>query len=439
MLGIFQTQVSSYQEIVDVITQAVREGEVEPGQELPSVRSLAQKVGVNPGTVALAYRTLRERSIITTAQGRKSRISRIPVSQRAIEVQVPAGVKNLAVVGPDPLLLPDVNAIVKRGLFRPTLYDVEHVDPGLRRIMEEQFASDGVQGELTVTSGALDAFERIAQVHLKPGDAVIVEDPSWSSALNLIQALGLEPVGASVDDEGITPEALEKALASRRISALLVTTRAQNPFGSALTERRAHALRAVLEKYPHVIVVEDDHAALITQCPPFTLTAGRTHYAVIRSMNKALGPDLRISIMMSDLFTADAVQRRMFVGAGWVSHFTQRITAALLEDSGVSQQIAHARDTYEHRRNALLDALNERGIEAYGVSGLNVAVPVSDETALVSHLLLHGWVVRAGAHFRIDTTPFVRICTSTLDPAEAVQLADAIVKLLSPSRKVSAP
>ncbi len=439
MLEIFREPLSSYQEIVDVITQAVRNGEVEAGQELPSVRSLAKTVGVNPGTVALAYRTLRERSVISTNQGRKARISNLPVAQRAITFPTPPGVRDLAFVGPDPQLLPDVNAIVRRGLFRPTLYDVEHAEPDLRRVMQEQFSADGVSGELSITSGALDAFERIAQAHLRPGDAVIVEDPSWSSSLHLIHALGLEPVGAPIDDEGITPDGLRQALESRRISALFVTTRAHNPYGSAISSARAAELRELLAAYPHVIVVEDDHAALISDAPPVTLTTGRSHYAVIRSMNKALGPDLRIAAMMSDASTADAVQRRMLVGPGWVSHFTQRITAALLEDSGVLAQIARAREAYELRRMTLLDELTARGIEAHGVSGLNIAVPVRDETALVSHLLLHGWAVRAGTLFRIDSAPFVRICTATLLPEESPRLADAIESALNPSRRFRAP
>ena len=439
MLGIFHSPVSSHQEIVDTVIQAVRNGDVEAGAELPSVRSLAAAVGVNPGTVALAYRVLRERSVITSNQGRKSRISSLPVSQRAIQLPIPPGVKNLAVVGPDPLLLPDVNAVVRRGLFRPTLYDAEHVDPDLRRVMEEHFSADGIVGELSVTNGALDAFERIAQAHLKPGDAVLVEDPSWSSALNLIRMLGLEPIGVPIDDEGMTPEGLAEALASRHVSALLVTTRAQNPFGSAITPRRAEALQEVLVKYPHVLLVEDDHAALLSEAPPVTLTTGRSHYAVIRSMNKALGPDLRISVMMSDVFTADAVQRRMLVGPGWVSHFTQRITAAMLEDSGVSAQIAASREAYELRRRTLLEALGERGITAHGASGLNVVVPVPDETATVTHLLMHGWAVRAGQDFRVAGPPFVRICTSALDPDEAVRLADAIAGILKLNRRVISP
>ena len=159
-------------------------------------------------------------------------------------------------------------------------------------------------------------LERILATHLRPGDAVIVEDPQWVSSLSLFRVLGLEIVPATIDDEGMRPAALAEALESRRISALILTPRAQNPFGSALSVERAEQLRAIIADYPKVIVVEDDHASLIAGAPAMTLTTDRTKWAVIRSMSKALGPDLRVAVISSDADTADRVEGRLQLGPG---------------------------------------------------------------------------------------------------------------------------
>jgi DNA-binding transcriptional MocR family regulator len=356
-----------------------------------------------------------------------------------MELNIPDSAVNLAIVGPDPTLLPDVNRVLAQGLFRPSLYDVQNVEASLAGVMDREFHADGIAGELTVTNGALDALERIVLAHLKPGDTMIVEDPSWSSSLGLLQVLGITTVGAAIDDEGITEEGLRTALATRHASALLVTPRAQNPFGSAMTPARAAALQGVLDEHPHLVVIEDDHAGLIGDAPAVTLTRGRSQYAVIRSMNKALGPDLRVAAMMSDPGTADAVRRRMLLGPGWVSHLLQRTVATMLQDADTLASVAHAREQYTLRREAFLAALARRGVEAHGRSGLNVLIPVPDETAVVSHLLVHGWAVRGGASFRLNAEPFIRVCTAALDPEQGEALAATLATILTPGPRVAAP
>jgi len=238
-------------------------------------------------------------------------------------------------------------------------------------------------------------------------------------------------VPVEVDDEGMRPEALRAALASRHCSALVLTPRAQNPYGSALTTRRVAELRDVLQPHPDLLLVEDDHASLIAGAPAATLTAGRSKWAVIRSMSKALGPDLRLAVVASDPETADRVQGRMLLGPGWVSHLLQRLVAAVLRDGVAVRAVADAEATYARRREALKAALGRRGIPAVGASGLNVLVPVQDEAALTGHLLARGWAVRSGEAFRLRTAPFVRVCTAALEETEAEALATVFADLLA--------
>jgi hypothetical protein len=74
----------------------------------------------------------------------------------------------------------------------------------------------------------------------------------------------------------------------------------------------------------------------------------------------------------------------------------------------------------------MIAALQERGIAAHGRSGLNVWVPVREESPVVSALLSAGWLVAAGERFRIATRPAIRITTSTLRDGEADEIARII-------------
>lgn len=87
---------------------------------------------------------------------------------------------------------------------------------------------------------------------------------------------------------------------------------------------------------------------------------------------------------------------------------------------------------YGRRRQALIGALADRGIAAYGRSGMNVWIPVPDETGAVARLLQAGWAVAPGARFRLGTPPGVRITVSTLGEEDIGPLAEAVASAVGP-------
>ena len=64
MLGEYRIVGRRAAEIAADVERAVSAGQLAPGQLLPPMRELAAELGVNPNTVAAAYRTLRERGVI---------------------------------------------------------------------------------------------------------------------------------------------------------------------------------------------------------------------------------------------------------------------------------------------------------------------------------------------------------------------------------------
>ncbi|MFH8735261.1 aminotransferase class I/II-fold pyridoxal phosphate-dependent enzyme [Streptomyces sp. NPDC017964] len=437
MLGEYPIEGRRAAEIAASVERAVGKGDLQPDQLLPPMRELAQHLGVNPNTVAAAYRTLRERGVIETAGRRGSRVRSKPATtaRELIRVDVPAGVRDVSNGNPDTGLLPPLAEAfawaAAQGDKAPVLYGDGPLEPELARHARVAFDEDGVpEGPVAVASGSLDAIERVLAAHLKPGDAVAVEDPGWGSMLDLVPALGLRVVPVGVDDDGPLPDAVERAL-SGGARALVITDRAQNPTGAAVTAPRARALRKVLAAHKDVLLIEDDHGHGIVDLPLHPLAGVTRHWAFVRSAAKAYGPDLRIAVLTGDAVTVDRVQGRQRLGPGWVSRILQRAVARLWTEGAVDTGTVAA--SYGRRRDALIAALAERGVEAHGRSGLNVWVPVPDETGAVARLLHAGWAVAPGARFRMGAAPGVRITVSTLGADDIGPVADAVASATGPA------
>lgn len=401
------------------------------------MRELAARLGVNPNTVAAAYRTLRERGVIETAGRRGSRVRPRPATtaRGSLRIDAPEGVRDVGQGNPDPALLPPLGealaAAARRDAEDPGLYGQAPVDEDFARLARAALDADGVpDGPIAVTSGSLDAIERVLAAHLRPGDAVAVEDPGWGALLDLVPALGLKPVPVALDDDGPLPAEVERALRDAGARALIVTDRAQNPTGAAVGPARAEELRRVLAAHPGVLLIEDDHGHGFVDAPLHPLAGATDHWVLVRSVAKAYGPDLRVAALTGDAVTVDRVLGRQNLGPGWVSRLLQRAVVHLWETGAVDSRAVAA--AYAERRDALVAALARRGVEAHGRSGMNVWVPVADETGTVARLLHAGWAVAPGARFRMAAGPGVRITVSGLPPADLESLADTVAAAVGP-------
>jgi DNA-binding transcriptional MocR family regulator len=415
------------------IEEQIRSGKLAAGTVLPAIRALADRLEVSPTTVAAAYRSLRVRGLVRAGGRRGTVVNRRPPLVTPALPVAPDGAINLADGNPDPALLPALAPILARLTGEHQLYGGETNRVRLIDLARRTFRRDRIPArEIAVVSGAIDAIERVLQAHLSPGDVIAVEDPSYTGVLDLIAALGMIAEPLALDEFGVRPNSLATAIRAEA-KALILTPRAQNPTGVAIDKRRAAELRAVLAKTPNTLLIEDDFAGPVSGAPATTVADPRMpRWAVIRSVSKALGPDLRLAVIAGDELTIARVEGRQRLGPRWVSHILQDAVATMWSDAKTMRQVERASYTYALRRHALIEELAKVGIEAQGRSGLNVWIPVADENAIVQSLLEDGWAVRPGAAYRVRSSPGIRVTISALKPPDARRFAGDFARALRP-------
>lgn len=414
-------------EISECVRTLVQDGELKPHDILPPVRELAQILDVNRNTVAAAYQRLVKAGI-ALSQGRLgTSICEPPKAGEQEGLSEGTMLVDLADGNPNPDWLPNLPATLSLGRNRPFLYGDDTILPELRDLGEQWLGPDSpAPHALELTHGAVDAIERLAFAHLVVGDKIAVEDPCFLGTINALRLAGLHTVGVRIDAAGMCPDALEAAL-NDGARAVLLTPRAHNPTGATLSQTRAAALKKILAKHPNVLIIVDDHFALIAGAPYHSVVpSSARQWALIRSVSKGLGPDMRLAMMTCDQDTGERLKTRLAPGMSWVSHILQTIVATQLSESSGQKALIAARDGYTQRRQVLCETLAGHGIEAWpALDGLNVWIPLpQDAKEIVFCLAQKGWLVRAGNAFDVSApTNAIRVTISKLEHEQTTQFA----------------
>ena len=416
--------------LAHAVSAAVRDGVLRAGDRLPPIRVVATELAMSPTTVSAAWGLLTRSGTVATDGRRGTRVLEQGVPgaggrYRTALDRHTAFALDLSTGVPDPALLPDLGAALRSLPAAPATgsYLDDPVLPELAEALRADWPYDAA--ELTVADGAMDAIDLLVRTTLRFGDRVVVEDPGFPPLLDLLESVGAQVVGVPVDDEGLDPDALAAALRDGA-RAVFLQPRAQNPTGVGTSERRARTLARLLDG-SDALVVEDDSAYGLCTTPLVSLgrwLPGSTVH--VRSFSKAYGPDLRLAAMSAPPEVHRAVTARRQLGQGWSSRLLQQVLVQLL--TGAGEQVAAAASTYAARRAALVAALGERGVEVGGAEGLNVWVPVGDETAAVVRLASQGIGVAPGRPFRVGTTGeagHVRVTVGLVDSG-VPELADAL-------------
>ncbi len=422
-------------EIAEAVRDLVDAGQLPPGASLPPVRTLAEHLAVNRNTVVAAYGLLVQAGVAVTRGRAGTKIIDLqPLPQEGFSNV--AGLIDIASGNPDPDLLPPADrAIAQLAADDPVLYGQPVIDPELAEWAKRMFAPDVGEAQLTVTAGSADAVQRLLADSLTVGDAVGFEQPCFLTTIQTAQAAGYRPVPMPVDAEGLTVEGLRNAL-DEGVRALVVTPRAHNPTGAVIAPARAKALAGLLAEHPHVLIIEDDHFWQLSNHPYRSIIpVNHPRWALVRSVSKSLGPDLRVGLVGSDKLTASRLAAHIRSGAMWVSHLLQRLTYLLATHSDTPAQLAYASAEYARANADLVTALAANNISATSADGVNVWIHLERGAApIVEGLTARGWLVRDGAEFSLDHTDdavnHIRVTIHQLSEQQLHQFAADLAAVL---------
>ncbi|MGO4424937.1 PLP-dependent aminotransferase family protein, partial [Streptomyces sp. MCAF7] len=212
-------------------------------------------------------------------------------------------------------------------------------------------------------SGSQQALTLLATALLEPGDTVVVEDPTYLAALQCFSFAGARIVSVPSDEDGLDPAALDALVERERPKLLYTIPTFQNPTGRTLPAERRRAVAEVAERRGLWIVEDDPYGELRFAGEPVPWIASLPEAAdrtvLLGSYSKIMAPGLRLGWLR-----APATLRRACAIAKQAADLhtptvTQMAAARYLTDADLDAHLAHVRDAYRDRRDALLAGLPE--------------------------------------------------------------------------------
>ncbi|QGW82819.1 PLP-dependent aminotransferase family protein [Variovorax paradoxus] len=218
---------------------------------------------------------------------------------------------------------------------------------------------------LIVTTGSQQALDLLGKTMISPGDKVIVEGPTFLATIQCFRLYGAQLISAPIDANGVKTDELEKLIAEHKPKFVYLIPTFGNPSGAMLSLERRKKVLELAVKYQTLIVEDDPYGDLyFGEAPPPSIMAlskdvpgSRELLAHCGSLSKVLSPGLRIGWMIAPAeLLAKATMCKQFSDAH-TSTFSQATAAQYLKSGRMPATLAHVREVYGQRAQAMGAAL----------------------------------------------------------------------------------
>ncbi len=398
-----ESDVPLYRQIVEGLREAVGRGALSAPDRLPPSRSLASELGVNRLTVARAYAELGRAGIVSARVGRGTFVASPPAgrkgadrsgahrspavvswaplfsrsSSRATEAGSAGGAASGPLAGsvsfaslfPDPSLFPTETFrralchVLRRDGPRVLGYGPPAGHPDLREMIATGLRGRGVPAvaeEIVVTSGSQQGIDLVARALVDPGDVVLVENPTYTGAVQVFHASGATLVGVPVDEQGAIVSTMQRAVERHRPKLVYLMPNFQNPTSETMSlERRREVVE--LASRARLPVLEDDFGGdLRFEGPALPALKALDRDGVIVYLStfaKKLLPGLRIGWVAAPRELAARLAALKTVTDHGTSPLLQAALYEFCRGGGLERHLEHVVACYRERRDAMLSAM----------------------------------------------------------------------------------
>ncbi|MFC3061267.1 aminotransferase-like domain-containing protein [Paenirhodobacter populi] len=307
-----------YLSLVRALRDGVRRGDLSPGSRLPTVRDLAWKLGVTPGTVARAYQIATQEGLLEAAVGRGTFVStqsrRLGPTEPLYRQPMTDPEDDDGVVDLRSPQLPDVGqvAALKTAMAEATAeLGQQYLEyPGLRRdlfcreAVIEWFRDCAIYQQITaddlvLTLGGQNGINIVMQCCLR-GDRPVVfcEELAYPGFRHAARLNRAEVVAVALDGEGMVPAALDAACRRYGGQMVCVTPDAQNPTTARMSTERRRAIVDVARRHDLQIIEDDCYTAPVTNVESLRkLGPERTWH--VTSLSKTISAGMRFGIVVA--------------------------------------------------------------------------------------------------------------------------------------------
>lgn len=376
-----------YLQLFEYIKGLITNGELKPGERLPTVRSLSESLSINNITVINAYKQLENNKYITAKKGSGYYISNTKFQKEDTLSSGDLGminapdIINFANATPHPSIFPIesfkecINEVLERDRGLAFEYQesngFKHLRESLLVYLKTKYGiSAGSWENLLIVAGAQQGIDLIGKVLLNPGDYVITENPTYDGAAALFKSRGARVVCVSMEEDGLDLIDLEKKIRVCKPKFIYLMTYCQNPTTITYSGEKLEKLIQLAKKY-NVFLVEDDTMSELDFDNQKLLTLkklDKNNSCVIylKSFSKILMPGLRTGCMIIPQSLTGEFTKIKYNSELSSSGLIQRALDLFFRTGKWEEHLKYMREIYRGKYEFMLSQLER--LHKYGIS-----------------------------------------------------------------------
>ncbi|RED43400.1 GntR family transcriptional regulator [Aestuariispira insulae] len=350
---------------------AIEDGRLPAGTKLPPHRDLAHDIGISVHTVSKAYEGLRRQGLVGSHVGRGTYVldPGRPSQQPFLMDRDPNGIIDLSISRPvyDPYHAKVMDGTLRNlpeGLdhdtylaCRPNVGLKAHRESGVKWL--RRCGLETKPENIIMTNGVCNGMTTALATIAHYGDTVVTEDIAHHLIISLCAYFGLKLKGLQTDQDGIVPEAFEKACKAQEVKVLFTVPTQANPTVTTVPDERRRKLAEIARHHDVTIIEDDVWGPLMTDRPvPISMLAPeRSIY--LTSFSKCTLSGLRAGYMVAPDQLIPALTGRMLVFNWMATPLVTEIASRWVEDGTAEELVAWQRRELALRHAVVAEEMAE--------------------------------------------------------------------------------